>query len=132
MSDTKKELEEWCRDIADKLASLAAGDVYDEENNTVISYRDRDPDIDYDDNNRYTTLYSCLEDNYGVKILVDLSGDDYYGAEICVAWGGPNIYINTRTSYIEGYWGFDEVKVPLGYETRDKIDDVIEDWRSCY
>lgn len=32
------------------------------------------------------------------------SKKEYLGARILVAFGGPNIWINTRTEQVEGYW----------------------------
>jgi hypothetical protein len=69
--------------------------------------------------------------NLGIKIITSLDGSEYYGAEICVAWGGPNIYIETRDSYVRGYWG-DEVSVPLSYKARDAIDYIIDELRLDY
>ena len=35
---------------------------------------------------------------------------EYIGSRILVAFGGPNIYINTRSNVVEGYWGGDEIE----------------------
>lgn len=37
---------------------------------------------------------------------------NYLGARICVALGGPNIYIDTRHNLVQGYWGGDRAEVP--------------------
>jgi hypothetical protein len=133
MSDTKKELEEMCKNIAEKLGLFASGYVYDNEEGKMV---DKDEIVNEDgeyDEDRYEDLYQYLfEDNLGIKILTSLDGSDYFGAEICVAWGGPNIYIETRDSYVKGYWGSDQVEYPLSYTVRDRIDDEIEELRSCY
>ena len=131
MSDTKKELEEQCRWIAEKANELACDKLYDTETGEMIDKDDLENPYDYDEE-RYQSLSSYIMDNLGVKIITDLDGGDYYGAEICMAWGGPNIYIETRDSYVRGYWGFDEVSVPLSYHARDAIDEIIDELRSCY
>jgi len=38
------------------------------------------------------------------------SNRQYIGAYILVAFGGPNIWINTIDKCVEGYWGADKVK----------------------
>ena len=52
------------------------------------------------------------------------------GARVLVAFGGPNIWINTRTQEVEGYWWQD--KCVMRY-TRDEIglDDAIQTLWAC-
>ena len=47
-----------------------------------------------------TYLYEALDFKYIVG-----SDGTYYGTEIMVAFGGPNIYVNTRDNTVYGYWG---------------------------
>lgn len=131
MSDTKKDLEEQCRSIVEDVEALAGGELYDTETGKMIDRDDLEDPDDYDEE-RYQNLWDYITDNLGIKIITSLDGGDYYGAEICVAWGGPNIYIETRDSYVRGYWGCDEVSVPLSYYARDAIDEIIDELRSCY
>ena len=42
----------------------------------------------------------------------------YKAARLLVAGGGPNIWVNLDTKYVEGYWGGDRVTVPF----RDELD----------
>lgn len=130
MSDTKKELEEQCRWIVEKVEALASGSLYDTETGEMIDRDDLEDPNDYDES-RYQNLFDYIADNLGIKIITGIDGGDYYGAEICVAWGGPNIYIETRDSYVRGYWG-DEVSIPFSYIARDAVDDIIDELRSCY
>ena len=52
------------------------------------------------------------------------------GARVLVAFGGPNIWINTRTQEVEGYWWQD--KCVMRY-TRDEIglDEAIQTIWAC-
>ncbi len=126
---TDEELRDTCERIANRLRNLAFGQYYDTETGKMVGSI---PD-DCDDEGRYQDLYTyVLEDNLGVKIVTDLDGNTLYGAEICVAWGGPNIYINTRNAYVEDYWGSTEVKIPFSYDARDQINDYIDELRGCY
>lgn len=46
----------------------------------------------------------------------------YLGARLLMTFGGPNIYINTRTGEVEGYWGTDKA-------TAYFVDNVgLDDW----
>ena len=126
---TDKELRDTCERIANRLRNLAFGQYYDTETGKMVG---NIPD-DCDDEERYQNLYTyALDDNLGIKIITDLDGKDLYGAEICVAWGGPNIYINTRDAYVESYWGSTEVKIPFSYDACNIINDYIDELRGCY
>ena len=129
MTDTKEELKEMCQNMANRLRMFLDDMLYDTESGDMV-FRSSLPD-DYDEN-RYCDLEYYLDDNYGVKCITELSTKDLYGAEICMAWGGPNVYIETRDSYVRGYWGSDVVEVPLSYEVSDRINDFVEEWMECY
>tara|TARA_Y100000401_G_C8277159_1_gene201452 strand:+ start:288 stop:596 length:309 start_codon:yes stop_codon:yes gene_type:complete len=47
--------------------------------------------------------FEYLEDALDIEYIVD-SNKQYLGARILVAFGGPNIWVNTRTKTVEGYW----------------------------
>ena len=51
-----------------------------------------------------TTLNKYLN---GVLEITYLTGakKEFKGVELLVAFGGPNIYVNTRYNQVEGYWG---------------------------
>ena len=132
MSDTEMELKVMCQWIVEKLEALASGKLYDEETGEFVDDEGQQGSFTELDDNRYTDLYNYIADNLGIRITTSLEGSEYYGAEICVAWGGPNIYIETSDSYVRGYWGSDRAEVPLSYSARDKIDDIIDEWRQCY
>ena len=51
------------------------------------------------------------------------------GASLLVAFGGPNIYINTATSTVEGHWWGDSYSD--GYTDNMGLDDAVEDWWNC-
>ena len=50
----------------------------------------------------------------------------YLAAEILVAFGGPNIYINTAEKRVEGYWGRDKLVANYHTDTLG-IDDACEE-----
>ena len=58
-----------------------------------------------------------MENTYDIRYLVD-QNKMFLGAEILVAGGGPTIWVNTYTKYVEGYWGGDKVLEPF----RDELD----------
>jgi hypothetical protein len=53
------------------------------------------------------------EDWHGEHEMLDIeytvdSNGTLLGARMLMTFGGPNIYINTRTGEVEGYWGTDK------------------------
>jgi len=58
-----------------------------------------------------------MEGVYDIRYIVDRE-KRYLGAELLVAGGGPTIWVNLDTKYVEGYWGGDKVLVPF----RDDLD----------
>ena len=73
---------------------------------------------------RTETASDWMEGTYDIRYYVD-QGKRYLGAEIMCAGGGPTIWVNTYTKYVEGYWGGDKVEQPF----RDNLglDDYCEE-----
>ena len=53
-----------------------------------------------------------MEDTYDIRYLV-AQDKSFMGAEILVAGGGPTVWVNLDTKYVEGYWGSDKVLEPF-------------------
>ena len=58
------------------------------------------------------TAGEWMEGVYDIRYIVDRE-KRYLGAELMVAGGGPNIWVNLDTKYVEGYWGGDKVLEPF-------------------
>ena len=56
--------------------------------------------------------YEYLKDVYDIRYIVDRE-KRYYSAEMLVAGGGPTVWVNLDTKYVEGYWGGDKVLEPF-------------------
>ena len=52
------------------------------------------------------TVYDYLQDVLDIEYIVNSEGK-YLGARVLVAFGGPNIWVNTRTNTVEGSWWAD-------------------------
>ena len=78
--------------------------------------------------------YDCsaadyLSDTYDTQFLVTREGA-YIAARVCVAVGGPDIWIDTRTQRVEGQWGStscfaDYYRDPMG------IDETLAEMWDC-
>ena len=49
----------------------------------------------------------------------------YKAARLLVAGGGPNIWVNTPTEMVEGYWGADEIS--WHFQDNIGLDDYLEE-----
>jgi hypothetical protein len=49
------------------------------------------------------SAFDYLEDALDIEYIVSSKGE-YLGARVLVAFGGPNIWVNTRTHTVEGHW----------------------------
>ena len=74
------------------------------------------------------TASAWMEDVYDIRYIVDRE-KRYLGAELMVAGGGPTIWVNLDTKYVEGYWGGDRVQ----WAFRDNLglDEYCEEMYGC-
>ena len=69
--------------------------------------------------------YDYLESVYDVNWILN-SDRSLRGAELLVAFGGPNIYVNTVTQTVKGYWGGESATATF-LDSVD-LDDAINTW----
>lgn len=73
--------------------------------------------------------YDYLSDVLDIEYIVD-SKKEYLGARVLVAFGGPNIWINTRTQQVEGYWWGSSCIWSYHSDAMD-IDSALSDIYNC-
>jgi hypothetical protein len=85
----------------------------------------------------YDGQYEKGETISGFDYLSDILDIEYYlssdretclGARILVAFGGPNIWIDTRKGLVEGYWWGDSCVMAYHHDEMGIDDTVIELW----
>ena len=74
------------------------------------------------------TAFDYLQDALDIEYIVN-SKREYLGARVLVAFGGPNIWINTRTKKVEGYW-WNEL-ASASFDDGIGLDDALETLWSC-
>jgi hypothetical protein len=75
------------------------------------------------------SAFDYLQDALDIEYVVS-SKKEYLGARVLVAFGGPNIWINTRTKQVEGYWWGD--KCILSYDDDALgLDDALSELFNC-
>ena len=106
----EQQLRRMCKNIADSISSPVMR---------------RDPETG---EKRQETAGDWMEDTYDIRYYVDRE-KQYLGAELLVAGGGPTIWVNTYTGYVEGYWGGDKVLEPFKDEL--DLDGYCEELYGC-
>jgi hypothetical protein len=82
-----------------------------------------------DENGETETVYDFLQDAYDIEYIVN-SKKEYLGARVLVAFGGPNIWINTRTKQVEGYWWGDSCVMSYSVDAMD-LDEALSELYNC-
>ena len=81
-----------------------------------------------DDTSGTGTVTEWMEGTYDIRYYINRD-KSYLGAELMVAGGGPNIWVNTYTQQVEGYWGGDKVLEP--FIDNIGLDDYCEEMYGC-
>ena len=64
----------------------------------------------------------CLD----IQYIVD-KDKKYLGSRVLVAFGGPNIWINTQKREVEGYWWGEQATAKYYYDS-DELDEVAKEY----
>lgn len=86
-----------------------------------------DDELNYD--GEPMSAFDYLQDALDIEYVVS-SKKEYLGARVLVAFGGPNIWINTRTKQVEGYW-WGESFIMSYHEDAIGLDEALETLFSC-
>jgi len=111
---TQDRLEDHCRRIAESITN----ELKDCDPDEFQRWHDEGQPDDFTPSG-----YDYLDDVLDIKYIVGSGWDGtYYGAEILVGFGGPNIYVETRDCTVRGYWGSDRAQ--WGYVDNIGLDDA--------
>ena len=72
--------------------------------------------------------FDYLADALYIEYVVD-GKCEYLGARVLVAFGGPNIWINTRTNTVEGAWRGDSANAT--FTDNIDLDDALSEMWEC-
>jgi len=132
---TEQQLAEHCKQIADDLEAIVNMNYCTDENGN------REEDWEDDEGNVKEGLKpvdmmdyftdGILDVLYMVRTGNNRSKPEYCHARIMVACGGPNIYINTLTGDVEGYWYAASATCALSKAARDAVDETMEELYNC-
>ena len=108
----EQQLRRMCKDISDGITNPVTSN--DEQEDGSVE--------------QHGGAHAWMQDVYDIRYIVDRE-KRYMGAELMVAGGGPTIWVNTYTKYVEGYWGVDKVLEP--FIDNLGLDDYCEELYGC-
>jgi len=76
------------------------------------------------------TGFDFLESALDIQYIVAGDRETVYGADILVAFGGPNIWVNTKNRTVTGTWGGDRIVETYSGDALG-LDDDLETLWSC-
>lgn len=132
---------EHCRQIAKDVEDYANGNVYRcPDCGEIITLPDdvgdkyRCPDCEtvHDVNDlEQQSLYDYFTDMLDIEYRIGSDRTTLKSVEICVAWGGPNIYIDTASRQVELYWWGNRASYPIDSDVCNEIDAWAEELYQC-
>ena len=121
---TDSHLNATCIRIAEELEAHANGRAYEDENGDVVIL---DSDDEPTDDMEYRGLYDFINDAFDIEVTRGLAGD-YRGAKLYMTVGGPAIWIDTQTGFVEGrLLGCDSCSKWVDSDAIDALDEAIEE-----
>lgn len=110
-----------CKRIADEIEAYHDGRAYlDGEGDAVIT---DDPQDDWE----HLSLRDWLDDALDIEVTAGIDGE-YRGASVCVGFGGPNIYVDTRRECVELYWASTEASWGISRDAAIDLDEIVEEF----
>jgi DNA-directed RNA polymerase subunit RPC12/RpoP len=130
-----------CKHIADAIELVVSGDAYkcehcgdhfdlesaeqeNESGETVWKCPHCDHVTEYEPDQVSMLDYfdDCLDIEYRI------GGDrKYRSVELCVAWGGPGIYVDTESKQVKLYWWGDTAHWNLSSDACESIDEAFQE-----
>ena len=84
--------------------------------------------VDNSEHGEQASVASWMDGVYDIEWITH-QDKTYKAARLLVAGGGPNIWVNLDTKYVEGYWGGDKVTEP--FIDNLGLDDFCEEMYGC-
>lgn len=124
------DLKAHCESIAQDLANgLPAEECHNCEHHVFIKNDDGEEVCESCEAIRgQMSGWDYIKDALDIEYVVDGQGE-YLGARVLVAFGGPNIWINTRQGVIEGAW-WDE-SCTVSFHDGIDLDDAASELWGC-
>lgn len=94
-----------------------------------IARRISEADFDRNDDGDECSAFDYLQDALDIEYIVASDRKTLLGARVLVAFGGPHIWINTRTGTVEGHWWGDSTSA--SFTDSIGLGDALEELFNC-
>lgn len=146
---TDRENREQCKHIADELDAYVNGLVYEcpecgehvrIDDLDALTTETEDGETLYrlpcgctvDEEPEQRDMYDFLADVFDIEYRIEHSDrETVRSVRIMVAFGGPNIYIDSATRAVELYWWTDRASYPISSDAADALDEWAQELWSC-
>ena len=113
---------EWLKGISENLDAVAEGRMYTDGDGFRIVEDGEEPPEDWE----RVDMFEYFAENYGMTYTLD----DYLrlkGCTVMVAFGGPNIYVDTNKELVEMHWWTTYACYPLSEKACEAVDEFAQD-----
>lgn len=135
-TETQKMLEESVNHIANDLRIIAegrmrkcesCGEWFEADGETTVC-----PCCGFDNKSEFdpVEMYEYFDDALDIEYRISAS-KEYKNVKILVAFGGPNIYIDTEDGMVKGFWWSDRASATICDEALAQIDEWFEECFRC-
>jgi hypothetical protein len=94
-----------------------------------IARRISEADFDRNDDGDECSAFDYLQDALDIESIVASDRTTLLGARVLVAFGGPNIWVNTRTNTVEGHWWGESASAT--FDDSIGLQDALEELFQC-
>ena len=117
-----------CEDIANDLDLIARGDMYivQGELRPYDTLSEEERELVEDTEILAATMCDYFENVLGYDYIVSCD-KEYEHVRALVAYGGPNIYVDTDSGKVELYWWGSTAEAPLSEAARRAVDEFFEE-----
>lgn len=120
--------------LQDEAADSDSWYIYDYDNNDVLDnqwFQTEQEAKEYLDNHQGVEVsgFDYLSDVLDINWILN-SDRTYKAAKVLVAFGGPNIWINTEKQQVEGYWWGSQSIIPYNQDSIG-LDETLNEIFNC-
>lgn len=122
LGDDAKRNAEWMEGIARDLGLIASGEMLLDADGACRRPTGAEDEQELDK----ATMWDYLGENYGVRFTVD-EDLELRSVAVMVAFGGPNVWVDTGEEAVELFWGTGYACYPLSTDAIDAVNGWAEE-----
>lgn len=131
-AERNEEHRQYLLDIAHQIRAIANGELYSLDGEWVtegemVSLIEAGKHEE--DEFEQVSIYDYLSDVLDATYYTTGRGGEYKGVRLLLAWGGPNVYLDTYFRTLELYWWTESATVDL---LPDEVAEVDAMWSELY